>query len=42
MLTDNTRFTSLHAIRLSMPDYREHEWMTNVPLYSLCKVAFRT
>ena len=28
------RYPSLHAIRLSMSDYREQEWMTNVPLYA--------
>jgi hypothetical protein len=23
----------LHGVRFSMSDYREQEWMTNVPLY---------
>lgn len=30
------RYPSLHAVRLSMSDYREQEWMTNVPLYAAC------
>lgn len=30
------RYPSLHGIRLSMSDYREQEWMTNVPLYAAC------
>ncbi|MGN0237284.1 MAG: ATP-binding protein [Lepagella sp.] len=30
------RYPQLHAIRLSMSDYREQEWMTNVPLYGAC------
>lgn len=31
-----TRYPSLHAVRLSMSDYREQDWMTNVPLYAAC------
>ena len=30
------RYPSLHAIRLSMSDYREQCWMTNLPLYAAC------
>ena len=30
------RYPSLHAVRLSMSDYREQDWMTNVPLYAAC------
>ena len=30
------RYPSLHDVRLSMSDYREQEWMTNVPLYAVC------
>lgn len=30
------RYPSLHAVRLSMSDYREQGWMTNVPLYAVC------
>ena len=30
------RYPSLHAIRLSMSDYREQGWMTNLPLYAAC------
>lgn len=25
----------LHGLRFSMSDYREQEWMTNVPLYAI-------
>lgn len=30
------RYPTLHAIRLSMSDYREQDWMTNLPLYAAC------
>ncbi|MGM9833182.1 MAG: ATP-binding protein [Candidatus Limisoma sp.] len=30
------RYPSLHAVRLSMSDYREQDWMVNVPLYAAC------
>ena len=30
------RYPTLHAIRLSMSDYREQDWMTNLPLYAVC------
>ena len=33
-----TRYPSLHAVRLSMSDYREQEWMTNMPLYAVCGI----
>lgn len=29
------RHPSLHGIRLSMSDYREQDWMTNIPLYAV-------
>jgi len=29
------QFEPEQAIRFSMADYREQEWMTNVPLYSV-------
>lgn len=29
------RYPSLHAVRLSMSEYREQDWMTNVPLYAV-------
>ena len=29
------RYTSLKALRFSMSDYREQDWMTNVPLYAI-------
>ena len=32
------QYPSLHAIRLSMSDYREQDWMTNVPLYAACAI----
>ena len=25
----------MHGIRFSMSDYREQEWMTNIPLYAV-------
>ena len=28
------RYPEMHGIRFSMSDYREQEWMTNVPLYA--------
>ncbi|MDD5871417.1 MAG: hypothetical protein PUC77_08045 [Bacteroidales bacterium] len=31
------RYPSLHGARLSMSDYREQEWMVNVPLYAARK-----
>lgn len=32
------RYPSLHAVRLSMSDYREQGWMTNVPLYAALRI----
>lgn len=29
-----TRYPKLHALRFSLSDYREQEWMTNIPLYA--------
>lgn len=29
------RYPSLHAVRFSMSDYREQDWITNVPLYGI-------
>ncbi len=29
------KYPGLHGIRFSMSDYREQEWMTNIPLYAL-------
>ncbi|MCD8313240.1 MAG: hypothetical protein LUC24_03680 [Bacteroidales bacterium] len=29
------KYPGLHGVRLSMSDYREQEWMTNIPLYAL-------
>lgn len=28
------RYPKLHALRFSLSDYREQEWMTNFPLYA--------
>ena len=33
------RYPSLHALRLSMSDYRDQDWMTNVPLYAVCNIT---
>lgn len=33
------RYPSLHALRLSMSDYRDQEWMTNVPLYAVQNIT---
>lgn len=33
-----SRFPSLHAVRFSMSDYREQDWMTNVPLYAVSTI----
>lgn len=35
------RYPNLQAIRFSMSDYREQEWLTNVPLYA-CLAYFST
>lgn len=29
------KYPGLHALRFSMSDYREQEWMTNIPLYAV-------
>lgn len=28
------KYPGLHALRFSMSDYREQDWMTNIPLYA--------
>lgn len=33
------RYPSLHALRLSMSDYRDQDWMTNVPLYAVRNIT---
>ena len=33
------RYPSLHALRLSMSDYRDQDWMTNVPLYAVPNIT---
>ena len=30
-----TRYPTLHALRFSMSNYRQQDWMTNVPLYAI-------
>ena len=35
------RYPLLHGVRLSMSDYREQEWMVNVPLYAARKPPIR-
>ncbi|MDR1017357.1 MAG: ATP-binding protein [Lachnospiraceae bacterium] len=32
------KFKSKYALRISMSDYREQDWMTNIPLYEIRKV----
>ena len=29
-----------YALRISMSDYREQEWMTNIPLYNVEKIRY--
>lgn len=30
------KYPGLHGLRFSMSDYREQDWMTNIPLYAVC------
>ena len=32
------KFAPENAIRTSMADYREQEWMVNLPLYAICNL----
>ncbi len=32
------KFQPEYAVRTSMSNYREQEWMTNIPLYLICKI----
>ncbi|MBQ7944634.1 MAG: DUF4143 domain-containing protein [Lachnospiraceae bacterium] len=32
------KFQPEYAVRTSMSNYREQEWMTNVPLYAICRL----
>lgn len=32
------KFNPGYAVRISMKDYREEEWLTNIPLYAVCNV----
>lgn len=32
------KFKPEYAVRTSMSDYREQEWMTNIPLYEICNL----
>ena len=33
------KFSPLHSIRLSMNDYREQDWLTNIPLWNISGIA---
>ena len=33
------KFNPLHSIRLSMNDYREQDWLTNIPLWNISGIA---
>ena len=35
-------YPTLHAVRLSMSDYREQDWMTNLPLYAVGNIRLVT
>lgn len=32
------KYNPAYAVRISMKDYREEEWLTNLPLYAVCNV----
>ena len=32
------KYNPEYAVRISMKDYREEEWLTNIPLYAVCNV----
>lgn len=32
------KYHPVYAVRTSMSDYREQEWMTNIPLYNICRI----
>ena len=32
------KYHPAYAVRTSMSDYREPEWMTNIPLYNICRI----
>lgn len=32
------KFKPKYAVRTSMSDYREEDWMTNLPLYAICNL----
>lgn len=32
------KYHPAYAVRTSMSDYREQEWMTNIPLYNICRI----
>ena len=33
------KFSPIHSIRLSMNDYREQDWLTNIPLWNISGIA---
>lgn len=32
------KYHPTYAVRTSMSDYREQDWMTNIPLYNICRI----
>ena len=32
------KYNPEYAVRISMKDYREEEWLTNIPLYAVCNL----
>ena len=32
------KYHPAYAVRTSMSDYRDQEWMTNIPLYNICRI----
>ena len=32
------KYHPAYAVRTSMSDYREQDWMTNIPLYNICRI----
>ena len=32
------KFTPGHAVRISMNDYHEDDWLLNIPLYAVCNL----
>ena len=32
------KYHPAYAVRVSMKDYHQEEWMTNIPLYAVCNI----